>query len=71
MAERPPDLEQLYQGDEHLRHFESDILFRWGRFREWEKRIRESEGGLQKFARGYEDWGLVQRASGEITVKVH
>ena len=69
MTERPPDLEQLYQGDETLRQYESDILFRWRKFREWEARITKSEGGLAQFARGYEDWGLVTREGGEITVR--
>lgn len=67
--ERPPDLERLYKGDEILRQYESDILHRWGRFRDWEKRITASEGGFAQFARGYEEWGIVQRAGGEVTVR--
>lgn len=65
----PPGLERLYEGDEILRQYESDILHRWGRFREWEERIAANEGSLAQFARGYEEWGIVQRASGEVTVR--
>ena len=52
-----------------LRQYEADILQRWGRFRDWEKRIGDSEGGLAQFALGYREWGIVQRASGEVTVR--
>ena len=67
--ERPPELERLFEGDALLRQYEADILQRWGRYRHWERRIGESEGGLAQFARGYEDWGIVQRAGGEVTVR--
>ena len=67
--DRPPDLERLYEGDKLLREYESDILQRWQRFRDWESRVSEGEGGLAQFARAYADWGIVQRASGDVTVR--
>ena len=67
--DRPPELERLYEGDELLKEFEEDILYRWRRYRDWERRIAESEGGVAQFARGYEGWGIVQRAGGEVTVR--
>lgn len=67
--DRPPELEQLLEADELLRHHESDILQRWRRYNEWERKIAESEGGVAQFALGYRDWGIVQRPGGEVTVK--
>ena len=67
--DRPPDLERLFEGDELLREYESDILHRWKRFRDWESRVSETEGGLTQFACSYADWGIVQRARGEVTVR--
>ena len=67
--ERPPELERLFEGDALLRQYEADILQRWGRYRHWERSIGESEGGLAQFALGYKDWGIVQRAGGEVTVR--
>ena len=52
-----------------LRQYETDIIQRWERYRDWEQRVAESEGDLAQFARGYEEWGIVQRANGEVTVR--
>ena len=67
--DRPPDLERLYEGDQLLREYEDDILKRWQRFRDLERRITESEGGLAQLALGYRTWGIVQGAGGEVTVR--
>lgn len=69
IMDRPPDLERLYEGDNNLRGYEGDILQRWQRYRDWEKRIITSDRSLAQFALGYQNWGIVQHASGEITVR--
>lgn len=64
--DRPPELEKLFEGDGYLRDFESDLLFRWRKFRAIEKELIEHEGGLATFAEGYKHYGIVQRENGDI-----
>ena len=68
-TERPPELERLYKGDGYLRDYESDIVQRYSRFRDWEKRLQASHGSLAQFGLGYRDWGIVQQPGGEVTVR--
>ena len=67
--DRPPELEKLLEGDELLRGHEGDLLQRWRRFSALERRVGAAEGGLAEFGLGYRDWGIVQRAGGEVTVR--
>ena len=67
--QRPPNLEHLYEGDAYLRDFERDIIGRYNRFSDWKERLEASEGGVAQFALGYQEWGIVQRAGGEVTVR--
>ncbi len=65
---RPPQLEKLFEGDGYLRTHESDILFRWRKFHGMEQQLIEKEGGLNKFAEGYKDYGIVQKENGDVQV---
>ena len=66
MDERPPELEKLYEGDPHLRNFEDDLLLRWRKYSNLCREIEKNEGDLGQFSRGYESFGLVQHATGDI-----
>ena len=61
-----PALEELYATDPYLKQYESDILLRYGRFYDLYSRICESESGLEKFAKSYETYGLIQKDTGDI-----
>ena len=63
---RPPQLERLLEADNHLRHFQEDLVMRYDRFDQLRRRIGESEGSLSSFAASYQRFGLVQDGAGNI-----
>ena len=63
---RPPSLDRLLSADDHLRHFEGDLLMRYDRFDQLKRRIGEGEGSLSKFSASYRQFGIVQDDGGAI-----
>ncbi|KFD50902.1 hypothetical protein M513_08215 [Trichuris suis] len=56
---RPPEFDSLLKFDGYLRNFEGEFCRRYGIFRNALERIDKHEGGLEKFTRGYETFGMI------------
>ncbi|KRX26342.1 1,4-alpha-glucan-branching enzyme [Trichinella nelsoni] len=59
MSDRPPFLNNLLQLDGYLKNYENEICRRYGEFKRLVMQINKEEGGLDKFSRGYEKFGVV------------
>lgn len=55
---KPLDLPTLLQRDPYLKPFQNKIAERYNRFARLVAKIDEFEGGLEKFSRGYETFGI-------------
>ena len=55
--------------DPWLEPFQEALKRRYNKAQQWIKNINESEGGLEKFSRGYETLGLQVQENGDITYK--
>ena len=64
--DRPPKIDELFEGDPYLRNFESDICYRWQCLSKLESSFAEHEGGLNQFAESYRTRGLVLQENGDI-----
>ncbi|GKZ21273.1 alpha-1,4-glucan branching enzyme [Aspergillus brasiliensis] len=65
----PPDGTGVIQLDPWLEPFRDALKQRFEFVESWVKTINESEGGLDKFSRGYERYGLNVNANGDITYR--
>lgn len=59
----------IVQLDPWLSPFKDALRSRYSRAQKWIKTINETEGGLEKFSRGYEKFGLVVNQNGDITYR--
>ncbi|KAL3842252.1 hypothetical protein ACJMK2_020286 [Sinanodonta woodiana] len=64
-----PKIETLFSVDHHLRFFEGEIRRRYGCFKELLDKIEKIEGGIEKFSRGYENFGIHKTPDGGIIMK--
>jgi len=64
-----PDIKNLLDRDHGLRPFEHDIRKRYAIFLDWMEGIEQNEGGLEKFSRAYEDFGIHAQPDGSIVCK--
>lgn len=55
---RPPKFNELLHYDWYLETFTDEFSRRYGIFRDYLNRIDRDEGGLDKFSRGYEKFGI-------------
>uniref|UniRef100_A0A915L7E3 Glycosyl hydrolase family 13 catalytic domain-containing protein n=1 Tax=Romanomermis culicivorax TaxID=13658 RepID=A0A915L7E3_ROMCU len=55
---RPPQFDVLLKFDWYLVHFEREISRRYAVFKDYLDRIEQHEGGLDKFTKGYEYFGI-------------
>lgn len=67
-SSRPPQIEDLFNGDPYLKSHESDILLRWNRMTRLELALKSSEGSLAEFAESYRNYGIVQMENGDVEV---
>uniref|UniRef100_A0A5S6R4S6 CBM_48 domain-containing protein n=1 Tax=Trichuris muris TaxID=70415 RepID=A0A5S6R4S6_TRIMR len=56
---RPPNFDNLLKFDSYLSNFEGEFSRRYGIFANTLKNIEKHEGGLDKFTRGYEIFGII------------
>lgn len=61
-----PDIKELYKFDEHIHHFSREIKRRYGIFQAYIEDIDQYEGGLEKFSRAYETYGIHELEDGSI-----
>ena len=52
--------------DPWLEPFKDGLKSRFSKAQKWLKTINETEGGLEKFSRGYEKYGLIAQPNGDI-----
>jgi hypothetical protein len=68
MANSP--LEPIFVLDGYLRDHEPHLTARYRNFQGWIKKIDETEGGLEKFSRGYEKMGFnVDEKTGDLVYR--
>ncbi|KAL7652620.1 alpha-1,4-glucan branching enzyme [Aspergillus niger] len=65
----PPDGTGVIQLDPWLEPFRDALKQRFQFVESWVKTINETEGGLDKFSRGYERYGINVNANGDITYR--
>ncbi len=65
---RPPSIENLFEGDPHLKPHEPDLLLRWNKMVQLEAVLNSSEGGLDQFSQSYKHYGIVQQENGDVQV---
>lgn len=56
----------VLQIDPWLEPFKSALKERFSRAQSWIKSINDTEGGLEKFSRGYEKFGFMVKDNGDI-----
>ncbi|KAH0828397.1 1,4-alpha-glucan-branching enzyme [Fonsecaea pedrosoi] len=56
----------VIQLDPWLEPFREDLKYRFAKAQEWIKKINQTEGGLEKFSRGYEKFGFTFEPDGSI-----
>ncbi|KAA1063978.1 alpha-1,4-glucan branching enzyme [Puccinia graminis f. sp. tritici] len=61
-----PEKPQLVIDDPWLEPFTQTIEARIQKFKEWQAKIDETEGGLDPFSKGYEKFGLIAQADRSI-----
>ena len=59
----------VLQLDPWLEPFQGALKRRYSKAQQWLKTINETEGGIEKFSRGYETFGLQAQENGDITYK--
>uniref|UniRef100_A0A7N5JDZ9 1,4-alpha-glucan-branching enzyme n=1 Tax=Ailuropoda melanoleuca TaxID=9646 RepID=A0A7N5JDZ9_AILME len=64
-----PELARLLEIDPYLKPFAQDFQRRYKRFNETLNNIGENEGGIDKFSRGYESFGVHRCADGGLYCK--
>lgn len=57
----------VLQLDPWLEPFQDALRRRYSKAQQWIQTIEETEGGLEKFSRGYEQMGFHVHANGNIT----
>ncbi|XP_055343029.1 1,4-alpha-glucan-branching enzyme-like [Paramacrobiotus metropolitanus] len=61
-----PDIDNLFKLDGYLRHHEREIRRRYGCFQSILNDIQAYEGGMEKFSRAYENYGMNVQSDGSI-----
>ena len=56
----------VIQSDPWLEPYRDALKHRFAKAQQWMKTINETEGGLEKFSRGYETFGFTFSADGDI-----
>ena len=56
----------VVQLDPWLSPFKKALQSRYSHAQKWIKTINDTEGGLEKFSRGYEKYGLIVQPNGNI-----
>ncbi|KAJ9193916.1 CAZyme family GH13 [Paecilomyces variotii] len=69
MMPQAPDGTGVVQLDPWLEPYKEALRTRFSYAQKWIKAIEESEGGLEKFSKGYEKFGLNVSANGDITYR--
>jgi len=64
-----PDGTGVIQLDPWLEPFKDSLKSRYAKAQRWIKTLDETEGGLEKFSRGYEKYGFTFGADGSITYR--
>ena len=59
----------VLQLDPWLEPFQDALKRRYSKAQQWIRILNETEGGLEKFSRGYETLGLHAHENGDITYK--
>lgn len=59
----------VIQLDPWLEPFRDALKHRFAKAQKWIKSIDETEGGLEKFSRGYENMGFTFSPNGDITYR--
>ena len=59
----------LLQLDPWLEPFTGALKSRYSHAQNWLKTINETEGGLEKFSRGYEKFGFTVNDNGDVTYR--
>ncbi|KIV86609.1 1,4-alpha-glucan-branching enzyme [Exophiala sideris] len=62
----PPDGTGVIQLDPWLEPYQDALKHRFAKAQKWINTINETEGGLEKFSRGYETFGFTFSADGDI-----
>mmetsp|Transcript_22388 Transcript_22388/g.26980 ORF Transcript_22388/g.26980 Transcript_22388/m.26980 type:complete len:828 (-) Transcript_22388:660-3143(-) len=65
--EYPPitsDGRGIYKYDDMLHNHEGHLSYRWSQYCELRNAIEQNEGGIEKFSRGYEEYGFTKTADG-------
>ncbi|CAI5772758.1 4-alpha-glucan-branching enzyme isoform X2 [Podarcis lilfordi] len=69
LSPRPPDLQRLLEKDPYLTPFEQDFERRYSLFHHILKNIEENEGGLDKFTKSYQTFGINRFIDGGLYCK--
>lgn len=64
-----PNIDKLFEEDGYLRLHEGELRRRYGLFTDLLSRINQNEGGLEKFSRGYETFGIHRTPDNGIYMK--
>ncbi|KAI1622105.1 1,4-alpha-glucan-branching enzyme [Exophiala viscosa] len=65
----PPDGTGVIQLDPWLEPYRDALKHRFSKAQQWIKTINETEGGLEKFSRGYETFGFTFSTDGDIVYR--
>ncbi|KIW13779.1 1,4-alpha-glucan-branching enzyme [Exophiala spinifera] len=68
-SDAPPDGTGVIQLDPWLEPFKDALKHRFAKAQKWIKTINDTEGGLEKFSRGYEKMGFTFSPNGDITYR--
>lgn len=66
LAEMDFDPQPILQLDGYLKPDVPAIATRWRLMKDWQARIEHTEGGMEKFTRGYERFGLNVGPNSEV-----
>lgn len=69
LAQMDFDPKPVLQLDGYLRPNVPAIATRYRQMRDWQTRIEKTEGGLEKFSRGYQRFGLNVGPNNEVTYR--
>lgn len=64
-----PDGTGIIQLDPWLGDFKEPLKERFAKAKKWIETIDQTEGGLEKFSRGYEKYGFTVADNGDITYR--
>ncbi|KAF1363940.1 alpha-glucan branching enzyme [Lizonia empirigonia] len=59
----------IVQLDPYLEPFKDALKSRYAKAQQWIKTIQETEGGLEKFSRGYENFGFHVQQNGDVVYR--